>query len=80
MRVYRLHVRRGVSCAGLHCVCQAVKAEEDWRTSGCKDFGDEEGEDWVGDIGVGGAEGGETGEGDVGWDGNGDVRLGRRLR
>lgn len=80
MRVYRFHVGRGVSCAGLHCVRQAIEAEEDWRASWSKDFGDEEGKDWVRDIGVGGAEGGKTGEGDVGWDGDGNVGLGWRLR
>ncbi len=80
MRVYRFHVRRGVSCARLHCVRQAVQTKENWRASRRKDFGDEEGEDWVGDFGIGAAEGGKTGEGDVCGDRKGDIPVGWRLR
>lgn len=37
------------------------------------EFGEEEGEGLGGDVGVGSAEGGEAREGDVVWDGDGEV-------
>lgn len=63
-----------VACPGLHCMRQAVEAEKDRGTTGGEEFGDQEVENRVGDFGVRGAEGGEAGEGDVGGDGDGEVR------
>lgn len=76
MRVDGFEVRVLVPRRRLHGVREAVEAEEDGGEAWAEDFGEEEGEDCVGDGGVGGAEGGEAGEGDVGGDGDGDWDVG----
>lgn len=67
-------VRGCVACPVLHCMRQAIEAKEYWGTAGGEEFGDEEVENRVGDFGVRGAEGGKAGKGDVGGDGDGEVR------
>lgn len=55
---------------------KTFEAEEDGWPAWGEDFCDDKFEDLVGDVGIGGTEGGETGEGDVGLDGDGNIGLG----